>query len=134
MKPTPTFILNRLLKLFNVVASSTPIVAIRVTALFSCVIWLMTPLVVSLVTYAQDSSRSRREVPDIATQQYLQNIQNEHRFSVLETKIGSIDDRTSFMQNTMWGLIIGMSGLLGERGVALVKNRQRLKGESNEDQ
>lgn len=112
--------MNPMYKLLN----STFIKSVRIAALFCCVIWLLVPLFVTMLAYAQGQN-PRHASDDTLTRQYLQDIQNEHRFSVLETKISAIDDKTSFMQNTMWGLIIGMSGLLGERGITLIRERKK---------
>lgn len=114
---------------------STPVVIIRATALFTCVVWMIVPTITNIVAYGQNRRVERSAEDDAATRQYLQNIQNEHRFSVLETRITAIDERTSFMQNTMWGLVVGMSGLLGERGISLVRKKQKaLSGESENEE
>lgn len=95
----------------------------RVAALFACSLWLLS-MPIFIVLDAQTPNRSTRD--ELSNHLYLQDIQNEHRFSVLETKVNAIDERTSFISNTMWAVVVGMSGLLGERGVSLIRRKRSL--------
>jgi hypothetical protein len=108
--------------LIQTILGSKVFTNLRITALLSCSLWLLFCASLNIMVLAQ----GRPRIPDdSASAQYLQNIANEHRFSVLETKLDNIDSRTSFLQNSMWALIVGMSGLLGERGIGLLRERRK---------
>ncbi len=113
--------------------TSPQFTVIRVLALVSCSMWLMMLFLLNVAALAQSMTSPPRSSPtfsDLATQEYRQNIENEHRFSVLETVVKNIDERTSFIQTCMWALVVGMSGLVGERGISIVKERKH-KGTNN---
>lgn len=106
-------------------------VTIRVLFLLACSVWLiMSPL--SNIISMRGQTPSFPPAPTAQEQQELslmsQRIEDEHRFSVLETKMDAIDQRTEFLQDAMWGLVAGMLGLLGERGVSVMRERKKFGG------
>lgn len=48
-------------------------------------------------------------------------IQNEHRFTTLETKVEVIAQDLKEMRQYNWAVILGLAGLLGEAGIRIVK-------------
>lgn len=51
-------------------------------------------------------------------------LQDEHRFSVLETKMDSLKDSIDDLETKKWLELLMITGLLGERGVQIIKNRK----------